>query len=214
MPLVFDIETVGQRPEDIPARARDYLNRGLERDRPDAEELERRRTDMEARFGLDPTTGRVIVIGVVDTSRGTEHAFTEGSEGSEKELLSSFWEWLAANEPTRYVSFNGKRFDVPYLNIRSAVHGLRPSVIIPAEPETRMPHFDVREVLEGGERRRRGSLDYFCAILGVDSPKTLLDGAKVGEAYEAGRLDDIVKYCLQDCCATAALFDKLAPFYL
>ena len=60
MAIVVDIETVGQSVEEIPERALDYLFRGLERDAPDPEELERRRKDLLSRLGLDPTTGRIV----------------------------------------------------------------------------------------------------------------------------------------------------------
>ena len=210
MALVLDIETVGRAVEEIPERALDYLFRSLERDRPEPQELEKRREEMIARFGLDPTTGRVIVIGLLDTETEEERVFAGEDE---KELLTRFWEWLAEHEPERYVTFSGKRFDVPYLNVRSAIHGLRPRVTIPSEPGPRRPHFDVREVLEGNDRRRRGSLDYFCAIFGLPSPKKEMDGARVAAAYAEGRLEEIARYCLEDCRATAALYRRLAPFY-
>lgn len=210
MALVFDIETVGQDRSEIPERALAYLERALSRDRPDEEELERRRQDMVSRFGLDPTTGRVIVVGVVDTEAEQEHAFAGDDE---KETLERFWAWLAEHEPALYVSFNGKRFDVPYLNVRSAIHGLRPRRVIPAEPGSLRPHFDVREVLEGNDRRRRGSLDYFCAAFGVASPKSRMEGSDVPAAYAEGRLDEIARYCLDDCRATAELYARLAPLY-
>ncbi len=111
------------------------------------------------------------------------------------------------------MTFNGKRFDIPFLNVRSAIHGLTPSKVIPADPLTTRPHFDVREVFEGNDRRRRGSLDYFTAIFAVPSPKSKMDGAKVNDAYAEGRLDDIVQYCLEDCRATAAIYERLAPLY-
>lgn len=209
-PLVLDIETVGQPVEEIPERALDYLFKSLERDAPDPEDLERRREDMIARFGLDPTTGRIVVIGLLDVETRAETVF---SDASEVQLLSRFWEWLAGNEHAPYVTFSGKRFDVPFLNIRSAIHGLKPSKVIPAEPMSTYPHFDVREVFEGNDRRRRGSLDYFTAIFGLPSPKTKMDGAKVNDAYAEGRLNDIVQYCLEDCRATAGLYERLAPLY-
>ncbi len=208
--LVLDIETVSQPVEEIPERALEYLFKSLARDQPDEEELERRRDDMISRFGLDPTTGRVIVIGLLDVDTRAETAF---SDDSEKELLTKFWDWLAANEHEPYVTFNGKRFDIPFLNVRSAIHGLNPSKVIPADPLTTRPHFDVREVFEGNERRRRGSLDFFTAIFGIPSPKSKMDGAKVNDAYAEGRLDDIVQYCLEDCRATAAIYERLAPLY-
>lgn len=208
--IVLDIETVGHSVDEIPQRALEYLFQGLERDVTDPEDLERRREDMISRFGLDPTTGRVIVVGLVDVDTGAETVFADDVEN---DLLSKFWNWVDANVYERYVTFNGKRFDIPFLNVRSAIHGLVPGVVIPADPLSTRPHFDVREVFEGNDRRRRGSLDFFTAIFDVPSPKSKLDGAKVADAYAEGRLDEISAYCLEDCHATAAIYKRLAPFY-
>jgi predicted PolB exonuclease-like 3'-5' exonuclease len=207
MAIVLDIETVGQSPEEIPERALEYLLQSLERDAPDPAELERRREDLYSRFGLDPTTGRVVCIGVLDSETSFERTF---SEAAEKELLASFWTWLEGARPSLFVSFNGRRFDVPYLHIRSAIHGIEPSFPIPLGSSH---HFDVREALEGDDRRRRGSLDYFCAVFGVPSPKMEMDGSLVGQAYAEGRIEEIERYCLADCRATLALYRRLEVFY-
>ena len=207
MAIVVDIETVGQSVEEIPERALDYLFRGLERDAPDPEELERRRGELFSRLGLDPTTGRIVCVGILDSESSFERTF---SHIDEKELLESFWRWLESARPTLFVSFNGRRFDVPYLNIRSAIHGIEPPYPIPLGWSS---HFDVREALEGDDKRRRGSLDYFCAVFGVPSPKMEMDGSGVGQAYAEGRIEDIERYCLADCRATLALYRRLRPFY-
>lgn len=206
MALVLDIETVGQTHEEIPPRALEYLFKRLERDAPDDEELARRREDLAGRFGLDPTTGRVIVVGTLDTETGDERAFAGDDE---KLLLEAFWSFVEETRPRLLVTFSGRRFDVPYLVVRSAVLGLRPAVPLPSGAD----HFDVREALEGDDRRRVGSLDYFCAVFGIPSPKTELDGTRIGEAWAEGRLEDIVRYCFEDCRATAALYDRLDPFF-
>jgi predicted PolB exonuclease-like 3'-5' exonuclease len=207
MAIVLDIETIGQSVEEIPERALDYLFRGLERDAPDPEELERRRGELFSRLGLDPTTGRIVCVGVLDSETSFERTF---SHTDEKELLESFWQWLEGARPTLFVSFNGRRFDVPYLNIRSAIHGIEPAYPIPLGWSA---HFDVREAFEGDDKRRRGSLDYFCAVFGVPSPKMEMDGSLVGQVYAEGRIEDIERYCLADCRATLALYRRLRPFY-
>jgi DNA polymerase elongation subunit (family B) len=207
MAIVLDIETVGQRPEEIPERALEYLLQALERDAPDSQELERRREDLFSRLGLDPTTGRIVCIGIVDAETSEERTF---SRLEEKSLLESFWKWLEGARPTLFVTFNGRRFDVPYLHVRSAIHGIEPAYPIPLGWSA---HFDVREALEGDDKRRRGSLDYFCAVFGVPSPKTEMDGSLVGQAFVEGRIEDIERYCLADCRATLALFRRLRPFY-
>lgn len=205
MALVLDIETVGQERDAIPDRALDYLFRALERDDPPEEEIARRREELVSRFGLDPTTGRVVCIGTLDTEAASERTFVDGDE---KRLLEGFWAWLEAARPSLIVTFNGRGFDLPYLQVRSAVHALRPAVTFKD-----LRHLDLRRALEGDDRRRRGSLDYFCAIFGIASPKTELDGSMIGEAFARGEIDAIARYCLEDCRATAALYERLRPFY-
>jgi DNA polymerase elongation subunit (family B) len=207
MTIVLDIETVGRAVEEIPERALEYLYRGLERDAPDPEELERRREELLSRLSLDPTTGRIVCVGIIDVESAFERTFAHPDE---RELLQSFWGWLGSARPTLFVSFNGRRFDVPYLNIRSAIHGIEPAYPIPLGASS---HFDVREVIEGDDKRRRGSLDYFCAIFDVPSPKMEMDGSLVAQAYSEGRIEEIERYCLADCRATLALYRRLWPLY-
>ena len=210
MPLVIDIETVGQALEEIPGRAVDSLFRELSAGEISEEELEQRRGEIIDRFGLDPTTGRIICIGLLELQTGEEKAVYGIDEDL---LLQSFWEILDRSHPDLFVSFNGKRFDFPYINIRSAIRKVVPSMVLLSGSSSGVPHFDVREVLAGEDRRRRGTLDYFCAVFGIPSPKESLDGDRIGEAFHQGRLAEIASYCLADCRATAALFERLRPFY-
>jgi DNA polymerase elongation subunit (family B) len=208
--LVIDIETVGQSPDEIPPRARDYVFRSLSRDNPNEEEMEARRKELVGRFSLDPTTGRIVCIGLVDTESGEDKTL---SQIDERDLLTSFWRFLEARKPDRFVTFNGKSFDFPYINIRSAILEIPPSMVLPTGRYATHPHFDVREALAGYERHRRGNLDYFCSVFGIPSPKENLNGAAVGKAYREGRLDEIARYCLADCHATAALYERLKPYW-
>jgi hypothetical protein len=211
MALVIDIETIGQSVEEIHPRALEYLFRGLRRDNAGEDEVEARRKEMVERFSLDPTTGKVICIGLLDTESGEEKALVDKEE---TRLLTSFWGYLSESPPELFVTFNGKSFDFPFLNIRSAVCRVPPSMRLPVRRYTAHPHLDLREALAGGDRHRRGSLDYFCAVFGIPSPKQNLDGAGVGPAFRQGRIDEIARYCLGDCRATAALFERLKPFYI
>ncbi len=210
MALVIDIETVGQTPEKIPARALAYLFRHLDKEQLSAEDLEARRKEVVSRFSLDPTVGTVICIGLVDTETGEENAIVDPDE---KTLLGSFWRYLRDHPPELFVTFNGKSFDFPYINVRSAVLEVRPTMILPTARRTTHPHFDVREVFAGHERHRRGNLDYFCAVFGIASPKQHMDGKGIGAAYRQGRIEEIARYCLGDCRATAALYERLKNYY-
>jgi len=201
--LVVDIETVGQDPETIPARAREILL--------DVETDEERTKVLDC-LGLDPCTGRIICIGVywieLDKSRAYCHA-------DERELLANFWNDMGQIRPQKYVTFNGKSFDFPYINIRSAINGVpvpRDIVLDTRRFSTEL-HFDVREVVTNYERYRKGTLEFFCEIFGVPSPKNGINGKNVGEYFKAGKLDEIAKYCLGDCKATGELYMKLRNYY-
>ena len=210
MALVIDIETVGLGIEDIPPRALEILFRNLAHPEASEEEIEARKKEMVDRFGLDPTTGRIVCIGLLDAESETKEAYYGTDESV---LLTSFWEYLDRTVPELFVTFNGKSFDFPYINIRSAILEIPPSRPLPVRRYTKSPHFDVREVLAGNERHRRGTLDYFCAVFGIPSPKTELDGSQIGQAFEEGRHEEISRYCLADCQATARLYHKLKAFY-
>lgn len=202
--VVIDIETVAQEKQRIPGRALEILFRGI--DSPEE------RQAMEGGFALDPCTGRIICIGVywleVDRSRAYY-----GSE--EVELLANFWSDLAQIRPTRFVTFNGKSFDFPYISVRSAILGV-PSprdILLDTRRFATDRHFDVREALTNYDRYRKGTLEFFCEIFGVPSPKDGIDGSKVGQYFAEGRLDEIARYCLADCKATGELYRKVRPYF-
>ena len=200
--LVVDIETVGQEPDQIPPRALEIL---LNVDDEEAREA------VLDRFGLDPCTGRIVCIGVYWIERDRSRAYCQADE---RELLANFWADLAQIRPGRLVTFNGKSFDFPYINLRSAILRVPPprEVLLDTRRFATDRHFDVREALTNYDRYRKGTLEFFCEIFGVPSPKDGIDGSKVGDYFKQGRLDEIAHYCLADCKATAELYERIRPY--
>ena len=201
--LVIDIETVGQDPDLIPARAREILFKV------DSEEDRLKITET---LGLDPCTGRIICIGVhwIELDRSRVYC-----QDNERELLANFWSDIGQIRPQRFVTFNGKSFDFPYINIRSAINGvpIPRDILLDSRRFSTERHFDVREVLTNFDRYRKGTLEFFCNIFGVNSPKDGIDGSKVGDYFKQGRLDEIANYCLADCKATGELYQRLKSYY-
>jgi len=138
-------------------------------------------------------------------------------DGDERALLEEFWRMVA--KAGRIVSFNGRAFDGPFLMLRSAMLGVRPSLNLTGYRYSVDSHCDLSEVLSFyGAVRTNYSLDYWCRRFGITSPKEEgLDGSKVQPYYEAGRLEEIVSYCVRDVVATAGLYaalkDTLLPLF-
>lgn len=55
----------------------------------------------------------------------------------------------------------------------------------------------------------RVSLDALCRCLGIESPKSDLDGSKVYDAWKAGEVERIAAYNLKDAQATAGVWHRL-----
>ncbi|HEY0787703.1 MAG TPA: ribonuclease H-like domain-containing protein [Thermoanaerobaculia bacterium] len=222
--LVIDIETVGTPWEEHDPYVREYLIKG--KSEAEAEEEKRR-------GALSPFTGRIVAIGVINADDGRSCALfevpgqadvavrREGTRtlisGTEALILKEFWKFLG--EKDRFISFNGRQFDGPFLMIRSAINGITPKRDLVGYRYSFHPNCDLREALNFwgsvNSRQYRFNLDLACKTFGIQSSKHEgMDGRAVEGLYREGRYEEIATYCLEDVRATAELYHKLAPTLL
>jgi DNA polymerase III epsilon subunit-like protein len=222
--LVIDIETVGIPWEEHDPYVREYLIKGLS----DGDAEETRRAG-----GLSPFRGRVVTIGVINIEDGRSCALylvpgqTEliiekaGARtyisGSEKQILENFWTFFDSD--ARFITFNGRQFDGPFLMIRSAVNGVVPKRDLVGYRYGFHPNCDLREALNffgtTSPRQFKFNLDLACKLFGVETSKSEgVDGRSVETWFRAGRHREIADYCLEDVRATAELYEKIAPTLL
>jgi 3'-5' exonuclease len=222
--LVIDIETVGQPWEELDPYVREYLIKGLS----DGDAEETRRAG-----GLSPFRGRIVTIGVINIEDGRSCAMYEvpgqkeliiekaGARtymsGTEKQILEKFWTFFDSD--ARFISFNGRQFDGPFLLIRSAINGVVPKRDLVGYRYGFHPNCDLREVLNffgtTSSKQFKFNLDLACKVFGVATSKSEgVDGRSVETWYRAGRHREIADYCLEDVRATAELYEKVAPTLL
>ena len=137
--------------------------------------------------------------------------------GTEKQILEKFWEWFDTD--SRFISFNGRQFDGPFLMIRSAINGVTPKRDLLGYRYQMHPNCDVREALNffgtTNSRQFKFNLDLACKAFGVATSKHEgVDGRSVESWYRAGRHREIADYCLDDVRATLELYEKIAPSLL
>lgn len=222
--LVIDIETVGLPWEEHDPYVREYLIKGLS----DGEAEEARRAG-----GLSPFRGKIVAIGVIRLDDGRSCALYEvpgqkelrteraGARtyisGSEKQILEKFWEFFDSD--SRFISFNGRQFDGPFLMIRSAINGIIPKRDLVGYRYGFHPNCDLREALNFfgtvNARQFKFNLDLACKAFGVETSKSEgVDGRSVETWYRAGRYRELADYCLEDVRATAELYEKIAQTLL
>jgi len=127
----------------------------------------------------------------------------------ENELIENFWLRYEAFDGT-LVSFNGRGFDMPLLEL----HALRLGIPCPkhmAKGRDRYRatrHMDLLDLIRnyGGLdlTQLRGGLDMLSTFIG--GPEKDMDGSEVQEYYEAGEIGMVAMYCGQDVLRTYLLF--------
>lgn len=227
--LVFDIETTS-----VPYESVDLITRKKIEDEAkeiagatgeDYEVVLRQKKD---ELGFSPATGEIVALGVYDPDAVKGAVYFQApaelvadieEDGikfarlSEKEILLKFWELIRGVD--EIIGFNSRMFDAPYIMIRSAIHGIRPSKDLLSNryissQKYEMRHVDLFDQLSFyGAARYRGSLNLWCHAFGIESPKTEeVDGAAVHELYRSGKYLDIARYNARDIKSTAALYDR------
>ena len=153
-----------------------------------------------------------IVMGAVNDARVLTAVEVLGSSDySEAGIVCEFWDRLERLEGT-LVSFNGRRFDLPVLELAALRHGC----VIPRyfergfrDRHSDEAHYDLYDfVTNWGAYGVRGGMHLLAQLVGLPG-KSGVDGAAVQALWEAGRLGELDAYCRRDVIQTYFLFLRL-----
>lgn len=222
--LIFDVETIGIDFDSLDDISREQLQKYFERYSKNEEEVE----ESKDKLGFWPLTGEIVAIGALnpDTGKGIIYLQTGGqkipqklnndialSAGDEKDILQKFWE--AAEKYNYFITFNGRTFDAPYLMIRSAINGVRPTKNLMANrylsgQNWNAVHVDLADqFIFYGAVRRNFSLHFWSKAFGLKSPKEEgITGDDVKRLYQEKKFLEIAEYNLGDLLATRGLYEK------
>jgi len=232
--FTIDIETIP-----LPAfkeRAARRLKRSIDSGKMNDEQQQRYVEDQlaeeERAFksgSLAATSGRVLSIAVhlgsvagieiegVD-SLESEYVFGIGSDGqeqSEHDALIEFLSLMQSFDPDidELVGHNIIGFDLPFIFQRCLVNN------IAVRPFVNLSEFNVRGVYDTMHRwwfgaRNRVALDDLAWALGIPSSKTEeVEGSRLVELYQAGRLAEIRDYNLSDVRVTRKVYERIVSAF-
>ncbi|HSX42024.1 MAG TPA: ribonuclease H-like domain-containing protein [Candidatus Saccharimonadales bacterium] len=225
--LIFDIESAGEDWTKIDEHTKKLLVERITRWHPEIEE----ETAMESAqndLGFSPFTGEIVALGVLDsdTDKGAVYFQDNGKKVpdkeidgvkltaySEKEMLLKFWE--LTDRYTEFVSFSGRNFDIPFIMLRSAIHGIRPKKDLMRgrylyQQSPQAIHIDLYDQLKFyGAITHIGGLHLACRAFGIETPKDgEIDGSQITEYFRAGKIQQIAEYNARDLHATRLLYKK------
>jgi len=214
MHIFLDIETIPTQDDAIIAEIRasvqppatltkeDSIARWNQDKRAAAEEQAIRKT------AFDGTYGSVICVQMAVNDEEV-FGFARGHNQdrlTERDLLESVARYT---EIDAFAVGHNIAWDVRFLWQRMVIHRVKPLLWI--KTALRAKPWDSVDTMTmwHSERDRRISLDKLCRALGVDSPKSEMDGSMVYDYWLAGRIDDIVRYCSADVEAARECYRRM-----
>lgn len=232
--FTIDIETIPLPAfkERAARRLRRAINAGKMSDEQQQRYLEDQNSEEERAFrsgSLAATSGRILSIAVsVGPIAGiqiagveqveSEYVFgidSEAQEQSEHQALSEFLDLMRDFDPEidEIVGHNIIAFDLPFIFQRCLVNN------IAVKPFVNLAEFNVRGVYDTMYRwwlgaRNRVALDDLAWALGIESSKTdEVEGSRVFELYQAGKLAEIREYNLNDVRATRKVYVRMVLIF-
>ncbi len=123
--------------------------------------------------------------------------------GSEEAFLARTWERLAGRT---LVTFHGRGFDLPVLELRSLKLGLSlPAPRSGGLPAGQRDHDDLFDLLTSGGSAPAAPLDLYAKLVGLPGKESVA-GKDVSLLYGQGALDRIAGYCMSDVVQTWLLY--------
>ena len=230
----FDIETITL--PDFRERVGPQLERQMRLGNMRVEQQQRYLEDIAAEEercyalgALSATSGRVLSIALhvgplpglefPGLGPGTsEHVFgidPDGFEVDEKRALQEFVNFMKDFDVDcdELVGHNIIGFDLPFIFQRCLAHSIQ------VRPWVNLGEYNVRGVFDTMHRwwlgaKRHVSLDDIAWALGIESSKTAeVEGSKVFDLYQAGKLDLIREYNLNDVRVTRKVYERMVASF-
>lgn len=155
--------------------------------------------------GLEPEFSRVACVSFGSFTDSGEARFASFYGEKEQEILEKTAKVLnnALAKNWKLCGHNIKAFDVPFIGKRMLYNSvnLPGNIRIWDKKPWEVPYIDTSEVFSFGSwvHQKYMSLDLLSFSLGIDSPKTEMDGSMVHNSYHLDRnYDGIKEYCERD----------------
>ena len=131
---------------------------------------------------------------------------------TEKQITEKFFDFLKRHNP-RIVDYNGNTFDLPVMKYRAMKYGVSVENLFKSGDKWNNYnyrystdwHCDLLEVLSDFGTSSRCKMNEVCSILGIPG-KIGVDGSKVADMFDDGKLKEIDNYCETDVLNTYLVY--------
>lgn len=161
---------------------------------------------------LDGAYGQIVCAGVAIDDDAPQVFWQPDWQNGESAILRALFDYIGSvtrpgNLPT-YIGHNVANFDLRFIWQRAAIHGIAPPLRFPI---TLSPWDDrvYDTMFEWAGRGQYVSLNKLCRVFGLPG-KGDMDGSKVWDYVQDGRILDVVDYCKQDVARVREIYRRMS----
>jgi predicted PolB exonuclease-like 3'-5' exonuclease len=133
-------------------------------------------------------------------------ACLDAPEFRSPEIVKIFWQGIAHYHRAKLVTFNGRRFDMPLLELAAFRHGIPARDYFQSSRNRFNGPIDLCDWLSNfGACYLEGGLNLLAKLIGLPG-KNEMTGEQVYPAFRAGKFQEINDYCLCDTLDTYFVF--------
>ena len=222
MEVIFDIETIPTQREDIRIHLANNvkppktIKKQETLERWEKEEKQQVIFDEIDRTGLNGAFGEIISIACAVGDGEVVAFYSEDwqSETRERNILSQFFNYLNTKYnkntdiPPVFIGHNLVSFDIRFIYQRAVVNGIKPFSFFPihAKAWDKQVYDTMTEFAGYGNRI---SMNDLCLALGLPGKSDEIDGSKVWEFVQQGKIKDVVEYNKADVERTRAIYKRM-----
>ncbi|MGX2974445.1 ribonuclease H-like domain-containing protein [Ursidibacter arcticus] len=199
MNIYLDIETIPTQNPNHQAFVVENLKAPTNYKKPEsiAEWIEENKQAAIDKTALDGTFGEIVVIGVAIDDQEPVKFYCQDWQCPDREavILQQFFDYLKEQGLSRqtlpqFIGHNITKFDDRFIFQRAVINGVKPSYTT-----TRNNTYDT--MTEWAGYGNTVSLAKLCQVLGIEA-KGDIDGSKVWECIQAGKINEVADYCMKD----------------
>lgn len=157
---------------------------------------------------LDSMTGRLLCIGFALDDQPPQTLTLGLDADTEKDLLQQFLAKIRTYSPVTWIGHNVRAFDLPWIWRAALKHGVYELAAKIPRRRYAQEIFDTMEIW-GADYRDRVSLVRIAEFLDLGGKCGGLDGSKVLDAWQEGRLEEIAGYCAGDVELTRSIYQVI-----
>ena len=148
--------------------------------------------------------GQIVCIGYAINDSDVKTIYFDNWAESEKEILETFFSDLkncytpSADIIPNFIGHNIENFDLRFIYKRAIVLGIKPPSFLPLNSKSYNNKYIFDTMTEWEGKRGFVSLNEVCMSLGLPTKGDEIDGSKVWDFVQAGKVKEVAEYCASD----------------